>query len=70
MYFHSIPYKLKKYATVNSEDTYQELLRRKFKQTMGIPSWAVKTVKQSETNDNDLDDLMVSIKDEGNNVLI
>lgn len=55
---------------MNSKDSYQELLRRKFKQTMGTPSWAVKTVKQSETNDDDLDDLMVSIEDEGNNVLI
>lgn len=55
-----IPSKLKKYATIKSEDSYQNLLHRTFQQTVGSPRWATKKeVKQEDSDDEDINESMV-----------
>ncbi|XP_065226008.1 U3 small nucleolar RNA-associated protein 18 homolog [Planococcus citri] len=52
-----IPFKLKKYATSQSEDSYQNVLRRKFNQTVGTPKWATKKEPQkADSDDDDIDE--------------
>lgn len=58
-YTFRIPHKLQKYAKVETEDTYENLLRRKFEQTVGVPKWAKEHKYGQSSADNDTDELMV-----------
>ncbi|XKL63561.1 hypothetical protein PGB90_005925 [Kerria lacca] len=52
-----IPDKLKKYSAGTTE-SYQDLLRRRFQQTMGIPKWSKVKKIEPESEEKDIEELM------------